>query len=347
MNRILITGGAGFVGSHAAEFYARRGVKVIVYDNLSRTSMLGKGAKTAKYNWNHLKKQPNVELIRGDVRNAAQMKRACKDIEAIIHAAAQVAVTTSLTDPKTDYEVNATGTFNVLEAARRTNTNPAVVYASTNKVYGGNVNKIPLTETAKRYAFKGEYATGIPETFPVDQVEHTPYGASKLAGDLYVQEYAHAYGMKTGVFRMSCIYGPRQFGVEDQGWVAWFTIATITNKPLTIYGDGKQVRDVLHVRDLVAAYHSFLERRDLRAEVFNIGGGPGNILSLLELLSVLHQYTGKRAKVRYSEWRPTDQKVYVSNITRAKKALHWKPAIDARRGVQELISWVQSNKALF
>jgi len=309
--------------------------------------MLGKGAKTAMYNWNRLKKQPNVELIRGDIRNAAKLERACKDVEAVIHAAAQVAVTTSLRDPKTDYEVNATGTINVLEAARKTNTNPAVVYASTNKVYGGNVNKIPLRETAKRYAFKGEYATGIPETFPVDQAEHTPYGASKLTGDLYVQEYAHAYAMKTGVFRMSCIYGPRQFGVEDQGWVAWFTIATLTNKPLTIYGDGKQVRDVLHVCDLVAAYDSFLERRALRAEVFNIGGGPKNTLSLLELLSMLQQYTGKRTKVRYSDWRPTDQKVYVSNITRAKNVLHWQPAFDASRGVQELITWVQSNKAIF
>lgn len=347
MNRILITGGAGFVGSHAAEFYARKGIKVVVYDNLSRTRMLGKGARTAMHNWNQLKKKPNITLIRGDIRDAAQLRKAYEDVDAVIHAAAQVAVTTSLTDPKTDYEVNATGTFNVLEAARKTNTNPAVVYASTNKVYGGNVNKIPLRETAKRYTFRGKYTKGIPETFPVDQSEHTPYGASKLAGDLYVQEYAHTYGLKTGVFRMSCIYGPRQFGVEDQGWVAWFTIATITDQPLTIYGDGKQVRDVLHVSDLVKAYHSFLKQRGLRADVFNIGGGPRNTLSLLELLSMLKKYTGKKTRVRYSDWRPTDQKVYVSDIAKAEEALRWQPAINAERGVQELVNWVQRNKALF
>jgi len=299
------------------------------------------------YNWNHLKKQPKITLIRGDVTNAAQLAKACRDVDAVVHAAAQVAVTTSLIDPKTDYEVNATGTFNVLEAARKTNTNPAVIYASTNKVYGGNVNKIPLKETAKRYTFRGKYAKGIPEDFPIDHSEHTPYGASKLAGDLYTQEYAHTYGLKTGVFRMSCIYGPRQFGVEDQGWVAWFTIATTTDQPLTIYGDGKQVRDVLHVHDLVKAYHSFLRRTSLRTEVFNIGGGPRNTLSLLELLSMLHKYTGKKTKVRYSDWRPTDQKVYISDITKATRVLGWKPTIDAMKGVQELVKWVQNNKALF
>jgi len=346
--KILVTGGAGFVGSHAAEYYAKKGEDVIVLDNLSRAETLGINQNATSYNRSHLKNSyGNVRLIKGDVRDFKKVEEAARDVDAIIHAAAQVAVTTSVKDPKTDLEVNILGTFNALEAARRSKTSPTIIFCSTNKVYGTNVNKIPVKEGEKRYYIADEkYANGIPEDFPIDLCEHTPYGCSKLAADLYAQDYAHTYGLKTGVFRMSCIYGSRQFGVEDQGWVAWFTIATLLNKPLTIYGNGKQVRDILHISDLIEAYDTFMNS-NLKHEVFNIGGGPENTLSLLELLDMLEGLAGKRAKVTYSHWRPGDQKVYISNVSKAKTLLNWEPKVKPREGVQRLIKWVQNNAELF
>jgi len=184
------------------------------------------------------------------------------------------------------------------------------------------------------------------DIFPTDLCEHTPYGCSKFAGDVYVQDYAHTYGLKTGVFRMSCIYGERQFGVEDQGWVAWFAIATLLNKPITIYGDGKQVRDVLYVKDLIRAYDRFINS-NLKQAVFNIGGGPENTLSLLELLDLLEGLTGKRVKISYENWRPSDQKVYISDISKVKERLRWNPRVGPREGVNKLVKWVRENKGLF
>jgi CDP-paratose 2-epimerase len=343
--RILVTGGAGFVGSHVAEYYAKKGEEVVVLDNLSRAQILGKGGKNATYNWEYLRKF-DIELIKGDIRDFDQVRRASKEADVIIHAAAQVAVTTSVKDPKTDFELNAVGTFNVLEAARQTQKNPTVIYCSTNKVYGENVNKIPVMEEETRYAFSEDYKKGIPETFPTDLCEHTPYGCSKLTGDLYTQDYGHLYGLKTGVFRMSCIYGTRQFGVEDQGWVAWFTIANVTGKPITIYGDGKQVRDVLYVTDLVNAYDAFL-KRGITQGVYNIGGGPENTLSLLELLEILRKLTGRESEISFSDWRPSDQKVYISDISKAERELGWKPLISPEAGVKNLVDWVSKNEGLF
>jgi CDP-paratose 2-epimerase len=346
--RILITGGAGFVGSHLAEYFASKGNEVTVFDNLSRMRLLKKEDENIAYNWNYLKNFRNVKLLKGDVRSLKDLKRAAEGVDAIFHTAAQTAVTTSLTDPKTDFSVNALGTFNVLEAARQSRSNPAIVYCSTNKVYGSNVNKIKVSEEATRYVFEDEFREGIPEDFPVDLCEHTPYGCSKLAGDIYTQDYARSYGLKTAVFRMSCIYGPRQFGVEDQGWVAWLTIATAAGKPITIYGDGKQVRDVLYISDLVNAFNSFLQRsKTLGGEVFNIGGGPENTLSLLELLNLLERLTGRKSEIKYSEWRPSDQKVYISNISKAKEKLKWAPKVSPREGVRKLVDWVLENRKLF
>ncbi|MES4787405.1 MAG: hypothetical protein C4294_18165 [Nitrospiraceae bacterium] len=348
MERILVTGGAGFIGSHVAEFYAKRGNDVIVFDNLSREHLLGKGYKNANYNWNYLRRYGNVKLIKGDVTNFEELAKTIKDVDAIIHLAAQTAVTTSLMDPKTDFMINALGTFNVLEATRISNGDPAIIYTSTNKLYGDNVNKIMVLEKETRYIFEDKFKKGIPETFPIDLCEHTPYGCSKLVGDLYTQDYAKIYGLKTAAFRISCIYGPRQFGVEDQGWVAWFTIATITGKPITIYGDGKQVRDILYVTDLVNAFDAFLQRKNqLSGEVFNIGGGPENTVSLLELLDMLEQLTGKRSKITFSNWRPSDQKVYISNISKAKEKLGWTPKVSAKEGVKKLVNWVSENRHLF
>ncbi|MDY6964416.1 MAG: GDP-mannose 4,6-dehydratase [Halobacteriota archaeon] len=344
--KILVTGGAGFVGSHVAEYYAKNGDEVVVLDNLSRAELLDYDKSNAMFNWNHLKGYKNIELKKGSIIDAEMVKGAAEDVNVIIHTAAQTAVTTSVKDPRTDFEVNSIGTFNVLEAARMSKNNPCVVYCSTNKVYGDNVNKIQVTSDEKRYKFTDEdYIKGVPEDLPVDNCEHTPYGSSKLSCDIYTQDYAYVYGLKTGVFRMSCIYGTRQFGVEDQGWVAWFTIATLTDKPVTIYGDGKQVRDVLYVEDLVRAYDLFIDST-LKHGVFNTGGGSENTLSLLELLDILKELTGKRTKISYGDWRPSDQKVYISDITKAQKELRWNPKVSAKEGVSRLVSWVEENKNL-
>lgn len=337
--KIMVSGGAGFIGSHVAEHYAKKGTEVTVFDNLSRAEILGKGFGDSLYNWSYLRNNcRNVGLVKGDVRNFGEVKAASKDVDAIVHAAAQVAVTTSLSDPRMDFEINTVGTFNVLEAARL---NDAVlVFCSTNKVYGENVNKILVKEEGKRYIFADEkYRNGIPETFPVDLCGHSPYGCSKLAADLYVQDYAYTYGLKTGVFRMSCIYGERQFGVEDQGWVAWFANATLTNRPIMVYGDGKQVRDALYVGDLIEAFDKFLNS-NLKHEVFNIGGGPDNTLSLLELLDMLRELTGKNPSPSFVDWRRADQKVYVSDVSKAKRILNWAPKINPTEGVRRLVNWV-------
>lgn len=344
--KVLVTGGAGFIGSQVAEYYAKRGNKVIVFDNLSRVKILGKSVGDPLYNWNYLKNNyPDIELVKGDVRSFEDVKDASKDVDAIVHTAAQVAVTTSLSDPRMDFEINALGTFNVLEATRLSDA--ALIFCSTNKVYGENVNEIPAKEEGKRYCFADEkYRNGISETFPVDLCGHSPYGCSKLAADMYVQDYAQTYGLKTCVFRMSCIYGERQFGVEDQGWVAWFAIASLTGKTITIYGDGKQVRDILYVGDLIQAFDNFLNS-NLRHEVFNIGGGPENTLSLLELLDMLKEHTGKDIRINFADWRRADQKVYVSDISKAKKLLGWKPKVTPRKGVKKLVEWVSKNISLF
>jgi CDP-paratose 2-epimerase len=345
--KVLVTGGAGFIGSHAAESFAREGHPVTVLDNLSRARLLKKDDRNARHNWDFLAGLEGVTLVEGDVREADAVRGAADGAEIIVHAAAQTAVTTSVVDPRQDFENNVLGTFNVLEAARQARRRPAVIYCSTNKVYGENVNALPLEERATRWAFPGEHARGVDETFPVDLCEHTPYGCSKLAGDLYMQDYARLYGVKTGVFRMSCIYGTRQFGMEDQGWVAWFTIAALTGQPLTVFGDGKQVRDLLWVDDLIAAYRRFLGS-DRPHGVYNMGGGPEFTLSLRELLELLATRTGGRPlQVATADWRPSDQKVYVSNIDKARRELAWAPRVAPEEGVDRLAAWVAENRRLF
>jgi CDP-paratose 2-epimerase len=347
--KVLVTGGAGFVGSHVSEYYAKKGDDVVVFDNLSRAKLLGYDASNAMYNWNYLERYDNIELIKGDIRDAEAIKESSQDVDAIVHTAAQTAVTTSLTDPRTDFEVNAVGTFNVLEAARLSKSNPCVVFCSTNKVYGDNVNKIPVRDGGSSYEFASEdFRNGIPETFSTDICEHTPYGASKLTGDIYVQDYAQRNEIDAAVFRMSCIYGTRQFGVEDQGWVAWFTIATLLRKPLTIFGDGKQVRDVLYVTDLVKVYDAFIQRRDkIHHGVYNVGGGQNDKMSLLELIEMLRGATGMKSSLSFDKWRPSDQKVYISDISKAAFELGWKPKVSPKDGVTKLAEWVKENKDIF
>lgn len=334
---ILVTGGAGFVGSHLVEHFARLGHRVTIIDNFSRNRMLGEKTEN-RSNLEYLKRQGlSFRLLEGDVRDFEFIRKNASDVDAIAHTAAQVAVTSSLKNPREDFEVNALGTFNILEIARLREC--AVAICSTNKVYGENVNSIPVLEKATRYQFADEtYRKGISEDFPIDNCGHSPYGCSKTSADLYAQDYAHTYGLRTAVFRMSCIYGERQLGMEDQGWVAWFAIASHLGIPITIYGDGKQVRDVLHVSDLARAFELFLTKK-VPSCVLNIGGGPDNTLSLLELLKLLKA----EMEIRYDKWRAADQKVYISDIAKAHKVLSWSPKVSPAVGVARLKRWVTQN----
>jgi CDP-paratose 2-epimerase len=255
-----------------------------------------------------------------------------------------VAVTTSVTEPREDFEINALGTFNVLEAVRASGRKPLVIYSSTNKVYGGMEN-IRVVERNGRYEY-ADLPQGIGEERLLDF--HSPYGCSKGAADQYVRDYARIYGIPTVVFRQSCIYGYRQFGVEDQGWVAWFTIAGALGRRVTIYGDGKQVRDVLFVEDLVRAYELAAEKiGKVAGRVYNIGGGPKHSMSLLELLAMLERMLGKRIPREFGDWRPGDQPVFVCDISKARDELGWEPVVGVEEGVRKLYDWVVANPKLF
>jgi len=343
---VVVTGGAGFVGSHIAEHYAKSGHSVRVIDNLSRARLLGRENVTFDFNWRFLSEMDGVQLIRGDVRDLDTLIPLVDDADVVFHTAAQTAVTTSLVDPVPDFSTNALGTFNVLEAARRASKRPAVIYCSTNKVYGDNVNRIGTIDRGDRYEFPESFRLGVPETFSTDLCEHTPYGCSKLTGDMYMQDYAGTFGLRTGVFRMSCIYGTRQFGLEDQGWLAWFAIATILGKPIRIDGDGKQVRDVLFVTDLVDAYDKFL-KSGLDHVVVNVGGGPGNAVPIMHVIELLQEMTGKKSPISYADWRPSDQKVFVSDIRKAKRVLGWEPKVSVEQGLEKMVEWIQAHKGIF
>jgi CDP-paratose 2-epimerase len=259
--------------------------------------------------------------------------------------ASQVAVTTSVVDPRTDFEINALGTFNVLEAVRAAAPGAVVFYASTNKVYGG-MEDVAVVEEATRYHYR-DLPGGVPESQTLDF--HSPYGCSKGAGDQYVRDYARIYGLRTVVFRQSCIYGTRQFGVEDQGWVAHFCIAAVLGRPISIYGNGKQVRDVLWIEDLVRAYDLAIEKIDVAAgKVYNIGGGSANAMSVwAEFGPLLEELAGHPIPVEYGDWRPGDQPVYISDISRAQRELGWTPEVGLRDGIARLWHWVCENPALF
>jgi CDP-paratose 2-epimerase len=336
----LITGGAGFIGSNYADRCISRGEKVVIFDNLSRH-----GAKT-NLDWLRQKHgEKSFQLVVGDVRHAEEIKAAAHEASRIVHLAAQVAVTTSVTDPRNDFEINAMGTFNTLEAARLSGNHPSFVYSSTNKVYGGMEN-VKVIEKETRYDY-ADLPLGASEEQILDF--HSPYGCSKGTGDQYVRDYARIYDLPTTVFRQSCIYGLRQFGVEDQGWVAWFIIAAITGHPISIYGNGKQVRDILFVDDLLNAYDAALQHPDKAAgQIFNVGGGRENTISVwLEFAPMLEKLLGKKIEVSWGDWRPGDQPVYISDIRKAQQALGWSPKISAQEGITRLFNWVKENRSLF
>ena len=336
--RILITGGAGFVGCNAARFFRARNWGVTVLDNLSRQG--------TDQNLRWLRDSTSFEFEQVDVRDRAGVDRVLSGqrYDAVLHLAAQVAVTTSVTDPSTDFAINALGTFHVLDAIRRFRPEAVFINASTNKVYG----KIAAAEYELR---DGRYAYvnrpfGIDESEPLDFL--SPYGCSKGAADQYALDFARIYQIPATSFRQSCIYGPRQFGVEDQGWVAWFAIASLLGRDITIYGDGRQVRDVLHVEDLVRAYEAAIRAPEkVAAQAFNIGGGSGSILSLLDLVRMLEGRLRRSIPLNWGDWRPGDQRVYVSDIRKLETTLGWKPEIDAEAGVAQLIDWVVQNRAAF
>lgn len=332
---ILITGGAGFIGSHLVRHFAARGDRVAVFDNLSR--------RGSKQNLEWLKADVRgLEFIQGDIRNAEAIAQAARGRDAIFHLAAQVAVTTSVVNPREDFEINAMGTFNMLEAARLSGSKPIVIYTSTNKVYG-EMELATVVEEQARYRF-ADLPHGVSEDWPLDF--HSPYGCSKGCGDQYVRDYARIYGLPTVVFRQSCIYGERQFGVEDQGWLAHFIISATLGKPITIYGDGKQVRDVLFVGDLARAFEKAVDRIDTtRGEVYNLGGGPRFTLSIwTETGPILERLFGRKLDVKSGSWRPGDQRVFISDIRKAERDLEWVPEVAPAEGLQRLWQWVQENK---
>ena len=338
MKTLCIAGGAGFIGFYCANYFARQGYEINIIDNLSRGQLLNQEMPESYFDVEEkIRDQQNIHFYELDLRNFEEIKSIIGLSNAIIDAAGQTAVTTSLIDPRTDFENNFLTTFNILEAIRSSRKKIPFIYCSTNKVFGNNIDKIPLKEENTHYSFPLEYEQGIPETFPVDLCAHTPYGASKLAADLYVQEYGKTYGIPTAVFRMSCIYGPHQYGTVDQGWVQFIVGQIARDEHVTIFGDGKQVRDILHVADLVIAFQSFLTHfESIGTSVFCMGGGPGNVISLLELIDIFEEKLHKKVNVEFQDWRPADQKVYISNILKAKVILDWEPQISAEAGILEL-----------
>ncbi len=339
MTKYLITGGAGFIGTNVADHYLGLGAEVILYDNFSRYG------SEDNAEWLVKRYGPRVEVIRGDLRHPeANLAAAVERVDVVLHFAAQVAVTLSVTDPRHDFETNALGTFNLLEAVRRSTRRPAVLYSSTNKVYG-KMAGVPIIEAGGRHRY-ADLPFGVGEEQPLEF--YSPYGCSKGTGDQYVLDYARIYGLQTVVFRQSCIYGPHQFGIEDQGWVAWFAIRSMQEQPFTIYGDGKQVRDVLYIDDLTAAYDAAIRHlATTSGQAYNIGGGPDSTLSLLELVDMLEQARGSRPSFGFADWRPGDQLVYISDIRKAYRDFGWKPRVGPREGLNRLMSWLSSHADLF
>lgn len=334
-----VTGGAGFIGTNFCDRLIGEGHSAVILDNLSRP---GADRNLA---WLTEKHPDATEFIRADIAtDHDNLRELAEKTDVVFHLAGQVAVTTSVSDPVHDFTVNAGGTFNLLEAIRQSDRKPGLVYASTNKVYGG-LETMEISETGERYTFV-DAPNGVSEQQQLDF--HSPYGCSKGAADQYVQDYARSFGLSTVVLRQSCIYGPRQFGIEDQGWVAWFVIAAVTGRPITLYGTGKQVRDVLFIDDLTDLFLTVAGDIDRFAgEALNVGGGPEKTMSLLEFLDMLGDLLGRDISYGFGEARVGDQPVYISDIRKAEALTGWTPKTDVREGVEKLVAWVTEHQDLF
>jgi CDP-paratose 2-epimerase len=339
-DKVVITGGAGFIGCNAAARFLERGAQVLVLDNLSRPGTVKNLAWLRR-------QQARLDVIDADIRDRARMMAIFsryRDASLVLHLAAQVSVTGSIMDPRGDFDVNAAGTLNILEAMRTAAMRAPLIYSSTNKVYGG-MPGIPIEPNGTRYTYR-DRRPGIAEEHPLDF--HSPYACSKGAADQYVRDYHRIYGLNTVVFRQSCIYGTRQFGAEEQGWVAWFAIAAHLGRPITVFGDGKQVRDILFAEDLVDAFEAAAASiESVAGGVFNIGGGPENAVSLIDVLDYLKGQCGFELTWRNAEWRPGDQRIYVSDIRRAREQLGWTPRTHWHRGIDRVLDWVASNREMF
>lgn len=333
--KILITGGAGFIGINLAHHLVLdKSNFVILYDNLSR-----KGVEN-NLNWLKSFKYQNLHFVKGDIRDYKKLKEVVKDCSEIYHLAAQVAVTSSVSDPVNDFEINALGTLYLLEAIRKNCSDAIVIFSSTNKVYG-DLSHLKLKEDKTRYVLL-DLKKGVSEKEVLDF--HSPYGCSKGTADQYVRDYYRIYGIKTVVFRQSCIFGKHQYGNEDQGWIAHFIIKAILGEKINIYGDGKQVRDILEVRDLINAYELAAKNIEkTQGKIYNIGGGIKNALSLLELINFLSKTLRKEINYEFFQWRPGDQKVFISDNTKLQKELYWQPNISAKVGIKDLIIWMKQN----
>jgi CDP-paratose 2-epimerase len=337
---ILITGGAGFIGSNLAErLLAEPATRVRIFDNLSR------GGVDANLEWLHsLDGADRLEFINGDVRNAKAVASAARHVNEIYHLAAQVAVTTSVDDPRTDFDINVGGTLNVLEAARLSSSHPFVLFTSTNKVYG-SLHGVPVEIDGTHYRASSRSFNGVTEDEPLDF--HSPYGCSKGAADQYVRDYARIYNLPTVVFRMSCIAGPRQFGTEDQGWVAHFLYSTLEHKPITVYGDGFQVRDVLHVYDLLDAMNAVRTHLPRTAgEIYNLGGGLSRAVSVIEMLEAIERSTHSAPSLRYSQVRPGDQPLYIADTARLSAHTGWQPYRSLTATLEDIHAFWRTHRGL-
>jgi CDP-paratose 2-epimerase len=332
---ILITGGCGFIGCNLADALAAQGNRIVAFDNLSRAGVR-ENAQWLKSRHGEL-----VSVVTGDVRDSISVIEAVRVSAAVLHLAAQVAVTGSLSDPVEDFEINARGTLNVLEAVRLHNPSAAMIFASTNKVYGRLVTDDQIKQVEQRHVPRDpQLGAGVTEQAPLDF--YSPYGCSKGAADQYVRDYARVYGLNTAVLRMSCIYGPRQFGTEDQGWLAHFILRSILGEPLTIFGDGLQVRDALHIDDAARAWIAVLDHiQAVRGQVFNLGGGADNAISLLELIREIERMRGTAPMFSFDQWRPGDQPWYVSRIDAIASAVGWRPKVPLRHGLRSLLDWLE------
>jgi CDP-paratose 2-epimerase len=336
---VLITGGAGFIGTNLADRLASSGKHVIIYDNLSRAGVDG------NVRWLKSRHGEHIRLIVADVRDAERIRATVQSVSHVFHLAGQVAVTSSLLDPRYDFEVNVGGTLNVLEALRCMDSPASLLFTSTNKVYG-DLSDVNLQKSSTRYISENpDFCFGVNEQSPL--AFRSPYGCSKGAADQYVLDYARYFSLQAAVFRMSCIYGPHQMGTEDQGWIAHFLRQSIEARLINICGDGLQVRDILFIDDLVDAFLLAQENMPcISGEAFNIGGGSGNTISLVELLSLIESIHGSLPAIHTDDWRQGDQRFYVSDIQKFKNMTGWSPKVGAQDGIRRLYKWLTAEYAV-